>query len=126
MWSHHMVSSAFDKKQNLNHRKAHTSDFKVKYKTEICRNWENGYCPHEDRCSFAHGRGELKTKEHIPPNYRTKNCLHFFKLGFCRYGQRCQFSHQVQTAPNTPMTSRRSSTNPKRLPIFVKLENNLI
>ena len=102
------------------------SDFKSKFKTEMCRNWENGFCPHESRCAFAHGKGELKTKLHIPPNYKTKKCSHFFELGFCLYGQRCQFSHQVLTAPSTPEARQKSPVDTKRLPVFIELENKLI
>lgn len=35
-----------------------------RYKTRPCRNWTaNGFCPYEERCMFAHGEEELRTKE---------------------------------------------------------------
>ena len=29
--------------------------------------------------------------------YRTKNCVQFFQNGYCPYGNRCQFAHQVSS-----------------------------
>ena len=68
--------------------------FKVKYKTEICKNWEKtGDCEFKDSCSFAHGLHELKRKTDIHKNYKTKQCKKFKKDGVCPYGTRCQFLH---------------------------------
>jgi len=64
--------------------------FKVKYKTEICKNWElTGQCEFKSSCSFAHGAHELKKKTDIHKNYKTKQCKRFYKDGFCPYGTRC-------------------------------------
>ena len=43
-------------------KKLHSPDLKEKYKTELCRNWANGFCPFDDKCAFAHGRQELREK----------------------------------------------------------------
>ena len=43
-------------------KKLYSSDFQEKYKTELCRNWLNGFCPFENKCVFAHGRDELREK----------------------------------------------------------------
>ena len=68
--------------------------FKVKYKTEICKNWQvTGRCEYEAQCSFAHGLHELKQKRDIHKNYKTKQCKRFHKERFCPYGTRCQFLH---------------------------------
>ena len=68
--------------------------FKVKYKTEICKNWETtGHCEFSSSCSFAHGPHELKQKTDVHKNYKTKHCKKFTKDGFCPYGVRCQFLH---------------------------------
>ena len=40
----------------------YSSDFKIKYKTELCKNWLNGFCLFENKCAFAHGRNELRNK----------------------------------------------------------------
>ena len=37
-------------------------DYRLKYKTELCRNWENGNCAYGGSCAFAHGLGELRRK----------------------------------------------------------------
>lgn len=39
------------------------SDFKTKWKTEKCHNWEmDGECKFGENCAFAHGDNELKKK----------------------------------------------------------------
>lgn len=35
------------------------SDFRVKFKTEMCKNFMTTHCEFGDKCSFAHGREEL-------------------------------------------------------------------
>lgn len=68
--------------------------FKVKYKTEMCKNWKKtGDCEFKNSCSFAHGLHELKEKTDVHRNYKTKQCKKFKKDGFCPYGIRCQFLH---------------------------------
>lgn len=63
-------------------------------KTEICRNWENGYCQYGSKCTFAHGRHELQERLDIPQNYKTKLCEKFHgPQHHCSYGQRCTFVH---------------------------------
>lgn len=69
-------------------------DYKKKYKTEICKNYEfRGNCQWGDSCSFAHGQQELRTKTHINLHYKSKLCKQFFESGFCSYGYRCQYLH---------------------------------
>lgn len=69
-------------------------DYKKKYKTEICKNFEfRGICQWGDQCSFAHGQRELRTKTHINLHYKSKLCKQFFETGFCNYGYRCQYLH---------------------------------
>ena len=72
------------------------NNFKTKWKTEICRNWEMyGECKYGNSCAFAHGDSELKTRK-LSFNYKTKACKQFFELGYCSYGIRCQFSHKKE------------------------------
>lgn len=72
------------------------NNFKTKWKTEICRNWEMyGECKYGNYCAFAHGDSELKTRK-LSFNYKTKACKQFFELGYCSYGIRCQFSHKKE------------------------------
>ena len=72
------------------------NNFKTKWKTEICRNWEMyGECKYGNNCTFAHGDSELKTRK-LSFNYKTKACKQFFELGYCSYGIRCQFSHKKE------------------------------
>lgn len=71
-----------------------TYDFKTKWKTEICKNWQiYGQCKFGKNCAFAHGDTELKTRK-LSNNYKTKKCKQFFEIGYCPYGSRCQFSHK--------------------------------
>jgi len=73
------------------------SDFKIKYKTEVCSNWENtGECEFGESCAFAHGAHELRAKMHVSMKYKTKKCRQFHTYGFCQYGSRCQFIHDEQ------------------------------
>ena len=69
------------------------SDFKHKYKTELCNNWATGFCPYGDYCAFAHGTEELRKKVTTSEHYKTKKCKQFFETGCCGYGPRCQFIH---------------------------------
>ena len=77
-----------------------TANFRVKYKTEQCKNWSQGNltCKYGDRCSFAHGRLELKTRTDTHRNYKTKMCKRFHKDLYCPYGQRCQFLHDEENS----------------------------
>jgi butyrate response factor 1 len=80
----------------------YSESFKVKYKTEMCKNWEStGHCEFEASCSFAHGSLELKQKKDVPKNYKTKLCKRYHKTMYCPYGVRCQFLHgEVQNSSN--------------------------
>jgi len=67
----------------------------VKYKSEICKNFEiQGFCPYGDKCDYAHGIHELRLINQIQSNKLIK-CRYFFQNGFCMYGKRCQFSHKI-------------------------------
>lgn len=75
-------------------RSGEATDFKMKWKTEICHYWEMyGSCKYGENCAFAHGEEELNTRK-MSSNYKTKQCKQFFELGYCSYGVRCQFSHK--------------------------------
>ena len=103
-------------------------NFKIKFKTELCRNWELGQCPFGQKCTFAHGPNELRQKTHVAVNYKTKKCRQFFQKGFCSYGQRCQFLHvenadSRSTSPS-PSTAECSFEERRRLPVFLSLERS--
>ncbi|CAG9315420.1 unnamed protein product [Blepharisma stoltei] len=70
-------------------RKPIEQDLRVKYKTEICKNWLNSQCHFGDNCMFAHGKEELRKKFIQMP----QQCKSFSETGFCVYGDRCQFKH---------------------------------
>jgi hypothetical protein len=72
--------------------KAQTA-FKVKFKTELCKNWQVGDCKFGTKCAFAHGFEELSEKRNLPNNYKTKICKQFHEEMYCTYGARCQFVH---------------------------------
>lgn len=65
-----------------------------KEKLELCRKFmDQGYCPYEKKCKFAHGSHELRRNDQMNSRYKTKECGSFFRDGFCDYGNRCNFLH---------------------------------
>ena len=103
--------------------KGEAKDFKIKYKTELCKYYEiNGYCKYGDKCAYAHGKENLRSKVTNTTAYRTKKCVQFFEQGYCPYGNRCQFAHQLKTnIINNPYD--RGMTYEKILETISKLEN---
>ena len=103
--------------------KSTASDFKIKYKTELCKYYEiNGYCKYGDKCAYAHGKENLRSKVTNSTAYRTRKCVQFFENGYCPYGNRCQFAHQVlSNIINNPYD--RKMTYKKTLETISKLEN---
>eukprot|EP00392_Amoebophrya_sp_AT5.2_P002012 g2017.t1 len=58
------------------------------YKTRMCRFVaEKGWCPHGDRCTFAH------SVEELPPSYKREYCQAYMMLGVCQHGINCKFAH---------------------------------
>lgn len=56
----------------------------------------------QDRCLFAHGDHELRSRK-CNPRYKTKACSNFLATGICHYADRCDFLHD----------ERRVSVNPQ-------------
>jgi len=82
-------------------RRLFIEEYKRKYKTELCKNWElRGVCKFGDKCCFAHGKHELKNKTLIHVKYKTKPCKQYHQTGYCPYGQRCQYLHKEAIQPN--------------------------
>jgi hypothetical protein len=108
---------------NMNNYKGKASDFKIKYKTELCKFFEiNGHCKYGDNCAYAHGIENLRSKVTNSTSYRTRKCFQFFETGYCPYGSRCQFQHQLKTnIINNPYD--RKMTYKKILETISKLEN---
>ena len=102
--------------------KTNAFDFKKKYKTELCKNFEiKGYCKYGDNCAYAHGKENLRLKVTNTSAYRTKKCVQFFEKGYCPYGNRCQFAHQLESnIINNPYD--KNMTYSKILETFSKIE----
>ena len=117
----------FNNKKNNKKRqgpfKSTAADFKIKYKTELCKYYEiNGFCKYGDNCAYAHGKENLRSKITNTTAYRTKKCVQFFQNGYCPYGNRCQFAHQVSSnIINNPYD--RKMTYTKILETISKPEN---
>jgi len=103
--------------------KCEAKDFKIKYKTELCKYFEiDGYCKYGDKCAYAHGKENLRSKVTNTTAYRTKKCTQFFEQGYCPYGSRCQFAHQLKSnIINNPYD--KGMTYGKILETISKLEN---
>ena len=108
---------------NPSNFKGKASDFKIKYKTELCKFYElTGQCKYGDNCAYAHGKENLRAKVTNTTAYRTKKCIQFFENGYCPYGNRCQFQHQLKNnIVNNPYDSDMSYK--KILDIISKFEN---
>lgn len=66
-------------------------------KTELCKNWVLlKDCFYKDKCSFAHGEGELRKKktENIK-KIKIKECKNFAEKSYCCFGSRCKYLHIV-------------------------------
>lgn len=74
-----------------------SSNFRLKEKTEICKNWLSNTCRFGDRCAFAHGYDEVQLKSHVAPRYKVTKCRSYHTDNVCMYGQRCQFAHFIRT-----------------------------
>ena len=108
---------------NSSNFKGKASDFKIKYKTELCKFYElTGQCKYGDNCAYAHGKENLRAKVTNTTAYRTKKCIQFFENGYCPYGNRCQFQHQLKNnIINNPYDKEMSYK--KILEIISKFEN---
>ena len=121
----------YNQKENFIHKKkgnkapfkGEAKDFKIKYKTELCKFFEiDGKCQFGDKCAYAHGIENLRSKVTNTTAYRTKKCTQFFEKGYCPYGNRCQFAHQLKTnIINNPYDKNMPYS--KILEIMSKLEN---
>jgi butyrate response factor 1 len=79
---------------NDEEKKKYVEDYKKKLKTELCKTFMmTGKCRYGSKCSFAHGKSELKEKSHLNVNYKTRPCKQYFLVGYCPYGYRCQYLH---------------------------------
>lgn len=85
-------------KEDIQQRSTKMSTNPSRYKTEICRSFEEtGECKYGDKCQFAHGSNEMRfTNRH--PKYKTQYCRTFHSFGFCPYGPRCHFIHNDSEA----------------------------
>lgn len=107
-----------------------TNDFSIRFKTEVCRNWELGFCEFGDKCTFAHGLGEIRNKEGQPTK-TSKACKHYLRSGYCLSGLKCTLEHideTLNTAYSSPscstVASRKSSIDSLNaiMPFFMELE----
>lgn len=103
-------------------------DPQTKFKTELCRNLEAGFCEFGDKCFFAHSLEELRDRS-CPIIVKHVKCKSFFEMGYCIGGNKCQFSHRdisPETAANSPNVSknasRKCSEDAYKIPVFIDFE----
>ena len=101
----------------------HVQSGASRYKTELCRPFtEAGQCKFSDKCHFAHGPNELRSRFRHP-KYKTELCRTFHTTGLCCYGTRCHFIHNEDECgtpaspvgsppPSMPSPSSNDSLNP--------------
>jgi butyrate response factor 1 len=75
-------------------------DPRASFKTALCIHFtKQGKCQMEDKCTFAHGKDELRHVSPPDPNdpkYKTKLCIRFAQDQFCPNGDMCLFAHGEQ------------------------------
>lgn len=65
---------------------------------QICRSHAStGICDYGSTCQFAHGMGELRSRE-VDTKYKTELCKNYHSQGpqNCWYGSRCKFVRKSQ------------------------------
>jgi len=88
----HVQSSSSKDECSIQHKNFNVDLFK----TEICARWNNyGKCIYGKSCRFAHGTNELRERPKPNRNYKTAICKKFLS-GFCPYGSRCYFIHDLK------------------------------
>lgn len=104
-------------------------DNQNKFKTELCRNLQSGFCEFGSKCFFAHSLEELRDRS-LQPSMKLVKCSTYFTSGYCISGSRCQFSHRdnsPETAANSPKhsktASRKGSEDLHIKPVFIDLES---
>lgn len=111
-----------DPQKELN---AFRGDSEARFKTEMCRNWDNGDCEYGDKCFFAHGQHELREKN--PAKLvKDQKCENFFKAGYCINGSKCIYSHSEdirEKFTNGKKNIQGNAGEKLNPPIFVDLES---
>ncbi|CAG9317254.1 unnamed protein product [Blepharisma stoltei] len=123
--------SLYGKSNSAIRAKGTDTEFQVKYKTEMCKNWESGQCEFGNKCAFAHGIEELRNKSHKSAKPKIPGCKMYQDKGYCIYGSKCQFSHRESSPDtdssspdNSAFSSRRNSNEAIfRMPLFIDLES---
>ena len=119
----HKVISARHRNKVSNIRRIPSCEYKVKYKTVLCKNYmECGYCRYNENCQFAHGIHELRTTipdkmrpdTHFGLPYKRDQCSHYKVYGICYYGSRCNFIHTAHRVSSHNV----SLHGKKRLTVF--------
>lgn len=71
-------------------------EFRIKERTELCRNWLQNTCKFGEKCSFAHGIEQVQKKHHCNGRYKLTRCNGYHNNLVCLYGTRCQFAHLLR------------------------------
>ena len=102
--------------------KGEAKDFKIKYKTELCKYYEiDGHCKYGDKCAYAHGKENLRSKVTNTTAYRTKKCTHNPYDRGMTYGKILETISKLENAENIKKLIEKP-----RLPVFLEFSEEKI
>jgi len=81
-----------------------------RFKTKLCRNWvTSGHCPYEQRCMFAHGEDELRSREwNIRDGLTSETAIKEFQRKFYAPNRGGSYANQSHTAAHHHLASTHS------------------
>eukprot|EP00668_Euglena_longa_P014174 GGOE01018150.1.p1 GENE.GGOE01018150.1~~GGOE01018150.1.p1 ORF type:complete len:716 (-),score=151.85 GGOE01018150.1:362-2275(-) len=94
-YSIHLGSRAWEARREWKIQGAGGGSNAQKFKTELCRDFQNGKCSRGNSCQYAHGERDLRGRERpagTNSKYKTELCRDY-TAGRCMRGDDCQFAH---------------------------------
>ena len=114
----------------------------------LCKHFSSSKgCSFGDKCNFAHGVGDIRSSNGVPPqqnlsqnnsqskkglnaqNYKIVKCKYVEKDGSCRYGSLCTFAHgdeDLRTKSDNIMATQAQMSNPMFNPLAMGMNNPML